>query len=255
MGGITPWQYSRTGTFTNMGDFIYDNYMKLSLDDMGLLCAIVWRTWYSRNFFLFDSKRLDIQSILSWCKNFLSNYNNSNAKISTCSGSPDPVHSFWPPPNSGSFKINCMAITDSGNRSTGFGIVIRNHDGLVLSSCSLFLDTGLELLQGNLVAILKELNFGKRCGIFPFCVESNVVTVVRMINNGSHLNSSYGNIISDIPSLMKDLGIPFISLGKRGSNTAASDLAKQALLRRNDLAWKEGSPNWIPRQIFNDQQI
>ncbi|KAK3219546.1 hypothetical protein Dsin_013516 [Dipteronia sinensis] len=244
-----------TGSFTNLGDFIYNNYMKLSLEDMGLLCVIVWRTWYSKNSFLFDSKRLDIQCILSWCKNFLSNYSISNAKISTCSGSPDLVHSFWSPPNSGSFKINCMAITDSGNRSTGFGIVIRNHDGLVLSSYILFSDTGLEFLQGNLVAILRGLNFGKRCGFLPFYVESDAVTVVRMINNGSHLNSSCGNIICDITSLMKVLCILFISLGKRGSNTVASDLAKQALRRRNDLAWKEGFLNWIPRQILNDQQI
>ncbi|KAK3194012.1 hypothetical protein Dsin_025322 [Dipteronia sinensis] len=119
-----------------------------------------------------------------------------------------------------------MAITDLRNRRTGFGIVIRNHDGFDLFSCSLFLDIGLDFLSVNLVSILRGLKLGKRCGLLPFCVESDAVNVVRMINGGCHLNSSCGNIICDIISLMKDLSIPSISLGKRRSNRAASNLAK-----------------------------
>ncbi|KAK2656966.1 hypothetical protein Ddye_010018 [Dipteronia dyeriana] len=182
------------------------------------------RTWYSRNSSLFKSKGFNVKSTLDWCKTFLRTYSCSNIKTSSCYGTLGILPAIWAPLVLGSFKINCLAISDFGNRRTGSGIVIRNHDGLVMSSCSLFLDNWLEFLAANSIVILKGLKFCKWCGLHTFCVEYDVANVVSMINNGSHLNSICGNIICDIISLMKDLGIPSISLGKKGLNKVAFNL-------------------------------
>ncbi|KAI9200753.1 hypothetical protein LWI28_012793 [Acer negundo] len=96
----------------------------------------------------------------------------------------------------------------------------------------------MDFVLDNAVAILKGLQFGKNCGLLHFCVESDVTNVVNLINLGNHVNSSCGNIVSDIFIIMKKLGLPSISSGKKGSNKAAYVLARQALTRKNDLIWK-----------------
>ncbi|KAK2638913.1 hypothetical protein Ddye_026708 [Dipteronia dyeriana] len=152
----------------------------------------------------------------------------------------------------GSFEINCVAISYFGKGRTGFGIVIRIHDGFVMSSCSLFLDNWLEFLSATSITILKRLKFGKWCGLHPFSVESDAASVVSMINNGSHLNCSCGNIIIDTNSLMKDLDILSISLEKKGLCKAASVLSNQALFWMNDQTWWDDSPACVPREICYD---
>ncbi|KAK2636045.1 hypothetical protein Ddye_030837 [Dipteronia dyeriana] len=94
--------------------------------------------------------------------------------------------------------------------------LIWHYEDSVMSSCSLFLDNQMEFLAANSIAILNGFKFGKWCGLHPFSVESDATSVVSMINKWSHLYSSCGNIITGIISLMKDLGIPLIYLGKKG---------------------------------------
>ncbi|TXG66335.1 hypothetical protein EZV62_007610 [Acer yangbiense] len=146
--------------------------------------------------------------------------------------------SNWLPPAPNLFKINCRVVTDFVNRRTGLGIIIRNHGGIVLASCSLFQESGMDFMSANSVAILKGFQFGKHCGLLPFCVESDAANVVSLINLGGHSNSACGNIVSDILEIMKELGFSFILAGKKGSNKPAIALARQALLRKSDLIWR-----------------
>ena len=99
----------------------------------------------------------------------------------------------------------------------------------------------MDFMSANAVAILKGIQFGKVCGLLPFFVESDATNVVNLINIGIPMNSSCGNIVSDILNIMEELGLPSISSGKKGSNKAAYALANQALLRRKDLIWKRHS--------------
>ncbi|KAK3224596.1 hypothetical protein Dsin_004458 [Dipteronia sinensis] len=162
-----------SGTLTNFMGFTYDNSRRLGKEDLSLLCVIVWRTWYLRNSFLFNSKVSDIKSTLGWCKAFLSNYSSCNGKDTAI---PNHLPTILSPRLLGSFKINCSVVSDSRNMKSGIGIVIKNHDGLIMSYCSLFLDAGSAYLNANSVAILRGLHFGKTCG-FLLCVESDATKV------------------------------------------------------------------------------
>ncbi|TXG58333.1 hypothetical protein EZV62_016162 [Acer yangbiense] len=175
-------------------DFIYDSYRKLSCEDFGLLCTIVWRTWFIRNSLLFHSKRPDFLCSIGWCKSFLFDFNSRNDKNTLPSCSSVPMGFTWSPPILDRFKVKCRAVTNLVSRRTGLGIIIRNRGGIVLSSCSLFLDSGMDFLSANAVAILKGVQFGKYCGLLPFCVESDASNVVNLINLRNHANSRCGNI-------------------------------------------------------------
>ncbi|KAK3210998.1 hypothetical protein Dsin_015704 [Dipteronia sinensis] len=105
-----------------------------------------------------------------------------------------------------------------------------------MSCCSIFLDAGLDHTTANSVAILRGLNFMKSRVFLPLYVESEASSVVSLMNSGNHLYSSCGNIVKDIIGPMNDLSIPTINHCKKGSFKLASDLAKQALLRKKNFA-------------------
>ncbi|TXG61249.1 hypothetical protein EZV62_012612 [Acer yangbiense] len=171
-------------------------------------------------------------------QNFLDDFRSKNDNSTFLPRPPDLLADIWSPSNLNSFKINCMAIIDFVNRRSGIGIVTRNHDGIVLSSCSLFQDSGMDFVSANAVAILKGIQFGKNYGLLPFCVESDATNVVKLINLGIPVNSRYGNIVSDIHNIMIEQSLSFISSGKKGSNKTAYALARHALLHKKDLIWK-----------------
>ncbi|KAI9156110.1 hypothetical protein LWI28_000712 [Acer negundo] len=109
---------------------------------------------------------MDLKFTVVWCKDFWSSFNKSNVLIPSSpsspvllpsSWSPVPLPSSWSPPNFGLLKINCRAISDMRNRKIWFGIVIRNHIGIPLLTCSLFLNSGIEFLTANSIAIFKGL--------------------------------------------------------------------------------------------------
>ncbi|TXG72698.1 hypothetical protein EZV62_001277 [Acer yangbiense] len=149
-----------------------------------------------------------------------------------------PMVSNWSPPIQNPFKINCRAVTNFANRSTGLGIIIRNHSGDILSSCSFFQDSGMDFMSANAVAILKGYQLGKDCGLSFFCVESDTVNVVNLVNFGNHANSGCGNIVSDILDIMLEMGHSSVLAGKKGTNKLTVTLARQALSRKSNLVWR-----------------
>ena len=113
------------------------------------------------------------------------------------------------------------------------------------------MNVGLEYLSANSIAILKGLLVGDSLGILPCCIDSDVSRLVVMLNNKGYKNFVESNVIGNINWLMMNSGIPFISLPKNGSNSDASSLARQAIGRGSDLAWKEGIPCNIPSVLID----
>ncbi|KAK3225457.1 hypothetical protein Dsin_005319 [Dipteronia sinensis] len=100
------------------------------------------------------------------------------------------------------------------------------------------------------MAILKGLQFGIACcGEFPVCVVSEATTVVKWINDASHLASDCGVILSDIATILNRLGISSILLGSRGTNKVALGLAKTALIQKKDSTWMNDFPPCVSGEI------
>ncbi|KAI9161460.1 hypothetical protein LWI28_017684 [Acer negundo] len=217
-------------------DFIYGSYRKLSKGDFGLLCTIVWRNWFIRNSLLFNTKPPEFQSTIEWCKKILVDFRRRNGSSPGLVSSVDSLEVSWSPPLLASFKVNCRASTDFVSKTSGIGIVIRNHIGCVLSSNSLFQDSGSDFMSANAIAILKAIQFVKNCGLVRFYVESDATNVVNLINLDSPVNCCWGNIVGDIHVIMSEQGLSSITFDK-----AAYMLDRQALRSKKDIIWKRHS--------------
>ena len=86
-------------------------------------------------------------------------------------------------------------------------------------------------------------------------LESDAAIVVKWINDGSHLDSSYGNILVEISKLITSLNIVSVAHVPRVANTVAHGLAKNALKVADDLFWMEDFPSCVRSAIRLDSPV
>ena len=72
------------------------------------------------------------------------------------------------------FKINCDAAVNEFEGCIGLGIVIRDHTGFIMASCSLKMARCFDAKMVEIMAIYRGLVFNRDCGLnqgqsFRFC--------------------------------------------------------------------------------------
>ncbi|KAK3204684.1 hypothetical protein Dsin_018730, partial [Dipteronia sinensis] len=242
------------GNYNNFFDFIFDCYLRLRSEELGLLCIIIWRVLFMRNSYVHNGKSQDLSKVFVWSKNFHSNYKFTASPTSCNLVSPTQCATSWRPPDPNVFKINSMAITDVKACKIGIGIVIRDHTCSVLASRCQYLNASYNRVTANAMAILKGLHFGIACcGESPVCVESEATTVVKWINDASHLASDCGVILTDIATILNRLGISSVLPGSSRTNKVALGLAKKALTQKKDFTWMNDFPRCVSGEIEADR--
>ncbi|KAK1576780.1 hypothetical protein Q3G72_016433 [Acer saccharum] len=150
-----------------------------------------------------NSREFNWMEAITWSEEFLKDFNKaaSNNNGNLVVNVPQQLHK-WVPPAEGMYKANCGVFVNKSKRRIGIGIVIRNHNGNIMASCSQALDANLSLKAAKLTAVLRSILFSRDCGLAPCLVEVLEATVVRWIVNGSYRQSEFGVILNDIDSLL-----------------------------------------------------
>ncbi|KAK2658345.1 hypothetical protein Ddye_004878 [Dipteronia dyeriana] len=145
------------------------------------------------------------------------------------------VPNSWRPHDKGRFKANSDVALDMLYGKVGVGIIIRDHLGKVLASCSLPIVTVLAPNVTKATAILRGFIFTNESGLLPCTLESDAQVVVKLINRKSIPLSDIVIIISDIICLLDDhLGCKVV-FAPRQANMAGHMLAKVGLSSTDDL--------------------
>ncbi|KAK3228880.1 hypothetical protein Dsin_000761 [Dipteronia sinensis] len=116
------------------GELMIHSFLKV--DELELLCTILWRVWFIRNAGLHGKQQMDISDVVDWATNFLVEYKNSSSGESVVQRQIRGGPAKWSPPCPGVYKINCNAAIDSKNSQIGVGIVIKDSYGAVMASSS-----------------------------------------------------------------------------------------------------------------------
>ncbi|KAL5753363.1 hypothetical protein ACOSQ2_023870 [Xanthoceras sorbifolium] len=158
----------------------------------------------------------------------------------------------WKAPPSDIIKINTDAAVDLNNSCFGLGIIVRNEEGLVLLSSSLFLQAGFLPEIAEATAILRGIQLALDAGLHPFVVESDNLNVVNLILAKEPPRSEIGLVISDILNLLVSVDFISISYVPRTVNSVTHDLAKFTLSIFDDRIWIEEVSNCIEPLIRAD---
>ncbi|MBA0731726.1 hypothetical protein Golax_023433 [Gossypium laxum] len=78
------------------------------------------------------------------------------------------------------------------------GIIIRNHEGLVMGSCAYPLGSTRDLTTAEAKSCLQAIIFGEKMSFRDLVVEGDALTVIKKLRLDSKDRSVIGNIIDEI---------------------------------------------------------
>ena len=135
---------------------------------------------------------------------------------------------------------------------SGVGVVIRDHNGLVLASMSKQIPQLYSALEVEAMAASTTLSFATQLGFQWAILESDSLTLATALQNNSTFLSSEGLLMEDI----KFHASSFIQLRyshvKREGNNVAHKLAKHALYISEFSVWMEDVPPPLLPVVLRD---
>ncbi|XP_031127511.1 uncharacterized protein LOC116029603 [Ipomoea triloba] len=138
----------------------------------------------------------------------------------------NPTH--WSPPPVSYLKVNIDAAMDFVNDCMGFGWVVRDHEGRV-QGVAMRKAAGLfSVPEAKAMGAQEALSWLKSKGWERVIIESDAQVVTRAVDTGD-LNTPFGAIVRDVRSLLDQFESAAMCFVRRGSNSVAHALAKQAL--------------------------
>ncbi|KAL5790370.1 hypothetical protein ACOSQ2_005258 [Xanthoceras sorbifolium] len=111
------------------------------------------------------------------------------------------VSHVWSAPINEAFKINTDAACFPSSNRTGFGVIIRDSCGHVMLSSTHNCSAGYLPFIAEALAIRKGLQLALEAGIYPYYLESDAATMVKLISSNVCLASDVSLLIKDILNL------------------------------------------------------
>ncbi|PON80911.1 Ribonuclease H-like domain containing protein [Trema orientale] len=152
--------------------------------------------------------------------------------------------------------MNVDAVINAQSHSVGIGTVIGNAKGEVMAVLAKKV-TGtlsannaevkaltISLLWARDVSLNLQLSLlrARDVGLNLHSLESDTLTVVQALNNGSICHSEFGELLLDVFSLFSFFPSVIVKHVLHKANKAAHDLARFALGVEDELTWLEESP-------------
>ncbi|KAK2640801.1 hypothetical protein Ddye_022564 [Dipteronia dyeriana] len=134
----------------------------------------------------------------------------------------------WQPRCTSKYKLNTDAAIDADGKLMGFGTVICDSEGMIITTSSQRIVATYPPYVAEAIAMYRGLLLAADIGVFSVEVESDTTTVVKWVVDGDHKNSDIDLILSDIRNLIQNFNICSISFMSGKTNNVAHYQAKMA---------------------------
>ncbi|KAL0011643.1 hypothetical protein SO802_006751 [Lithocarpus litseifolius] len=149
----------------------------------------------------------------------------------------------WRPPPSELFKINFDGAVFPHVKKSGIGVVIRNHQGLVIASCSKLVNQELCSEDIEAKAACWALSFALDVGVKRAVLEGDSLVVIKGLREEERMLTPMGLLIEEAKQLSLHFEKLLYSHAKRDCNVLAHSLAKYAAGIPDLLVWMEDVPS------------
>lgn len=148
----------------------------------------------------------------------------------------------WKPPPSELFKINFDGAVFPHDKKFGIGVVIRDHQGLVIASCSKLVHQELCSEDIEAKAAAWALLFALEVGVKRAVLEGDSLTVIKGLMEEERLLIPMSLLIEEAKQLSQHFEELHYSHAKRDCNVLAHNLARHATGIPDLLVWMEDIP-------------
>ena len=111
--------------------------------------------------------------------------------------------------------MNKDAVECGANQRIGIGIIVRNHDGLVMGFFTRIVSALFSPQIEEAAAMLRGIKFAIDTELLPAVIESDVKSVVDLVRFGTIPYADVGVVIVDILSLLNCFVFLLLFLGKQ----------------------------------------
>lgn len=107
----------------------------------------------------------------------------------------------WRRPDEGWVKVNTDAAFDAATGTGSAGVVIRDHDGLVLAAATRWLGSVPDVLTAEAMAAKEGLELAVECGLDKAALEVDCSELETVLESSDAMRSSIGCLCFDIAEI------------------------------------------------------
>ncbi|KAK3222349.1 hypothetical protein Dsin_009374 [Dipteronia sinensis] len=135
------------------------------------------------------------------------------------------------------------------------GMVIRNHNGIVMVVGAQRIHASFSPMIAEVVAFLRGIDLAIEKGMLPIVVETYALSVMNLVRAGCPISSDIGLVIGDVMARLQSIIGSKVVFVPRMANYVAHTLLKMALSLSHDRFWTEEYPLCVERYILDEYPV
>ncbi|XP_075665698.1 uncharacterized protein LOC142635428 [Castanea sativa] len=214
-----------------------------------IFAVTAWSFWNNRNTVTHGGRSKDMEGLIQSVASYVAEI--KEVKITQSRGNSVSTH-CWSPPKHGWYKVNTDGAVFKETGSCGIGVVIRNEKGQIMGALCRRLEVPLGALEVEAMAVEEGVHFARDLCLNQIVVESDSLGVVNSLCNPGMSQSSIRKVVEGTRLDLRCFEAWEVVHTRRGCNTAAHILARNAKFVNNSVIWVEDIPPMIVDQVIND---
>lgn len=208
---------------------------RLNTEELELIAIIMRRLWLRWNGVVFRNQWKESQLTLATAQHDLEEFRLAMSEPVLVQGHLQQAQPMarnqikWMPPDQEVIKLNWDAAVSSAQQSMGIGLVIQVFLEKVWACLCLSRPFYSSLVIAECLDLLKALDFCIDCGFWSVVLEGDAHIITHALNREDECLVSYGELIEEAKSKMKNKSHWRVSYILREGNGVAPSVAKYGL--------------------------
>ncbi|XP_060964662.1 uncharacterized protein LOC133033663 [Cannabis sativa] len=218
-------------SFSSLLSWLEATASSVTSEMLGRVIMLCWALWAARNDLVWKQRVRRVSDVVAFANLSLDQWIKAQGKGNLPLLSPlkerDGAEQ-WIKPSSG-IKLNVDAAIFASSFKHGFGCVVRNSDGDLVSVFAGIKDGSVAPELAESIGIREALSWLKDNAYTRAIIETDSLVCVEAIRSEETLVSAFGLVVDDCKNILKNLFNVSISFVKRSANCAAHYVARHSV--------------------------
>jgi ribonuclease HI len=221
---------------------------KVDPRDAAIILCGGWAVWSERNSRKHGESSRTISESVKWAADIASDLAISGCVVTR----PAKVKSKWQLPAPGTLKVNVDAGFSSISGEGTTGLVIRNHEGVLIRGQAIWYNGAASVLSMEALAVRDGVQLASDIGLSRIEVETDASVVVMLWKDRANGRSEIAPILLEIEEITRNMEYFHLKFIGREANEGAHLCAKQASASRRRCLWINYVPVFLADCLQND---
>jgi hypothetical protein len=227
---------------------VFDEYLmeRCDLFKIELIVVVAQKIWFHIYGVVYGEAFIHPQQVFREASLFLYEFWRTAAKdLAATSSIPTESSLLWQSPPTGMYKVNWDAAVDQKNERIGIGIVVRNHEGVVLAERSTTKSVMVKLVLSEVLVGVFMLWMCKKMSFIDIILERDTLQIVNVVKAPKNNWSKFEHIIDGIKVGLCQLRFLSIDHVMQNVNTTIHTIVKETIFCVINRVCVEKTPNYI----------